>query len=221
METTRSDNTTQPIEFLKSARDISFLFIVFLYYMGWIYVQFYLAGLGLTINAVTISFYDLLIYSSNVFIYLYEKQKLLILILIIAFIFISYNKWAKGRFTRLFPLFVVAMFPVAFVMAKSAGANTAESILTNPGQLQSIKFVFKGVGMDSVKNNKTLDDSLKMRNNDERMNILNQNDRGSFRLLVENDTEYCVLHYTEHSDKNTPMIYFIKKDKVEFVTIIK
>lgn len=211
----------QTIEFLKNARDMAFIFTVFLYYMGWVYIYYYLGKFGLSVKAVDVSLYNLLIYSSNVFIYLYKKQMLLILIVLLAFILVRYYKGAQGLFTRLFPFFIAALFPIVFIMAKAAGTDAAALILQNPGQLQSIKFIFKDIKMDSVPNIKTLGDSLTMDNNEERINILNQNKQGSFRLLVANDIEYYVLQYSAHYNSNSPMIYFIKKDKVEFASITR
>jgi len=219
-------NQQDPIEFLKNARDIAFLFAVFLYYMGWVYIYTYLNCFGLSIKAVDVDVYNLLIYSTNVFIYLYYNQKILIIAILVVFILIRFSTKLMTIMTALYPLIIVALFPLAFLYSKKAAEQSANAVLISPAkELKGISFIFKEIKLESARVKSIKEDSVKTTleayYNNEKINVLNQNKNEAFRLLVANKEEYYVLQVTENYNKDLPLIYVIKKDMIESALIVK
>lgn len=209
------------IEFLKSARDIAFLFAVFLYFMGWIYIYYFLDSFGLSVKAMDVDIYNLLIYSSNVFIYLYHNQMLVVIFILLAIVLVRIFHKNLRFIYFLYPFFIVGLFPVTFYYARLAGEDSASKVLDNPKKsLKQITFVFKDLKSEPANQKKiTEKDSLVKYNNEERLSIMNQSKGGSFRLLVANKEEYYLLQVTGHYDKASPAIKVVKKDMIEYATI--
>lgn len=221
-----SPTQPDPVEFLKNARDIAFLFAVFLYYMGWVYIYSYLNCFGLSIKAVDVDVYNLLIYSTNVFIYLYYNQKILVIAILIVFVLIRFSTKLSTIMAAFYPMIIVALFPLAFLYSKKAAEQSANVVLMQPAKaLKGISFIFKEIKLESAKKKPIKADSVKdalgTYYNEEKINVLTQNKNGAFRLLVANKEEYYVLQVTENYNKDLPLIYVIKKDMIESALIVK
>lgn len=206
------------MDFLKNARDIAFLFAVFLYWMGWVYIYYFLDGFGLSTKAVDVDLYNILIYSSNVFIYIFQNQKLILFVLLIIAITSVFFKGFDVLLGKLFLILIIALFPLTFYMAKSAADHIASYTKENPAGLRSITFTFKDIKVSEKKEHQATE-PLIMYNDTLQMRTLSQNKNGSFRLLVANKDEYYVLLYNTYYNKKFPNIYVIKKDMIEFATI--
>jgi len=223
-----SKDTDSSNDYVKNARDIAFIVAVFLYFMGWIYIYNYFKELGLPLKAVDFDLYNLLIYASNVFIYIYNYGKLyLILLLLLAIVLILW-KPVTLIVGKLFPLIVIVLFPLIFFIAQKAAVKDVRvALLDQPNYFKNISFVFKEIKPGAIAAKTGKQDSILMASgNDDRANILTLNQRGKFRLLALNKEEYYVLlTNTKVTEKNyksyIPMIYVIKKDLVEFALITK
>jgi hypothetical protein len=196
------------LELLKSARDIAFLFAVFLYFMGWIYIYFFLDKFGLSVKAVDVDLYNLLIYSSNIFIYLYHNHLFILLLATAAVLFVLLFKKTAPFVIKLFPVIIILLFPLTFYLAKITADASSQAILNDPKLLGKVSFIFKDVKADATAKSPALPEPLSAANNFERVKIFSQSQAGSFRLLVANKDEYYVLQYTPHYSNANPAIEY-------------
>lgn len=214
------------INYLASARDIAFVMAVFLYYMGWIYIYFYNYEFGLPIKLADLNFYNLLIYSSNVFIYSYNYGKIyLLLIIAIVLLFILWKRIGKIAY-RFLPLVVLLLFPFIFAVTKYIAQKTAKQAIMEPAvYLKRIQFVFNNTVGEDLKT-KQITDSLSKANDDEMRYVLYQNSICNFRLVAVTDNEYIVFAPGEPlTEKNyaaaVNKVYIIKKELVNYVTLTR
>jgi hypothetical protein len=218
---------TAKTDYLKSARDIAFVMAIFLYFAGWIYICFYLDGFGIPIKAVDFDIYNLLIFSSNVFIYFYNVGKWYLLISILLIIGLMYWERALIIARKLIPLIVVLLFPFIFYIARQAAQYDADNAKLLPAKyLKGIEFTFKDVKNDSDIVLKSQTDSLIAKNVAKTFFMIKQNMKGNFRLVSLNKDEYFVLQagikLTKDDLKSyVPIIFIIKKEMVQFVKITK
>jgi hypothetical protein len=219
-----ADDSDTITNYLKNIRDIAFVAAVFLYFAGWIYSYNYFKELGLPQKAADLELYSLLIYSSNVFIYLINYCKIYLVLLVGVIVLLLFWKRANIIAAKLIPLIVVALFPLLFYIAQTAAKNDVKATFLNqPKYLKNITFLFKEAKAGIANEKFSTQDSILKAERD-KIFIRDANER--FKLLVANKEEYCVLltdtSVTESNyNSYVPVIYIIKKESVEFVRISK
>lgn len=217
----KSKANAEDSNYLKSARDLAFIVAIYLYYMGWIYIYFYLSSFNLSVKAIDADVYNFLIYSSDVFLYLYNHH-LFVFIIIVLFPLLFFWEKTSHIFIKLSPFLIVLLFPLTFFVAKTAADYNANLAKHDPlTYLPRVKFIFKEGKPDTgEKKSKAIDSNL-TDNNEERVNTLKWNRNGFYRLIAANKDDYYVLHTPDAKGSDSPQIYVIKKENVEFAQIIK
>lgn len=170
---TKSDSETKNSSFLSDIRDVAFIIAVYLYFIGWVYITYYLKGFGVSIRQVDLDFYNLITYSIEVFIFVFYAHYLITLCIIIltsALVFALmrnvnfinskiYGFLADNKRYILIPLFFVLSFTISLTAALH-NSNDAK-IITTSG-LRTIKFVLKKEKADTVVGDSKIVTSLAM-----------------------------------------------------------
>nr|WP_294941919.1 hypothetical protein [uncultured Mucilaginibacter sp.] len=218
--TTKSD-----FDFLKNARDIAFIFAVYLYFAGWIYIYSYYNFFGISIRQADMEFYYFLVYSANVLTYLIIGHWFITLCAVGLFSAALY--WLKYNWVTY--AICIVLFAAIYYSAIIAGAANAKRDFVYKGStLFRVKFVLKEVEGDTKKDTTAgvtpaADAFLP---EDIAEDLKNYNEQEMLKLLLTTKEEYLVLVTdTSATDVNflskDKIIYTIKRDDIKLTRIIK
>ena len=223
-----AEKSVDEFGFLKNALELAFLIALYLYFSGWIYLYFYLNSFGLSIRQVDIDFYNLIIYSLNVFIYLFSRSATVIVLTILTILAITVLAiMIKSKPSLLFIIFL-GLFPILYVTSAQVGIMDARKQLINKtSNLKNIEFVLKNSNDDNTLKNTTVKRSIiEATNKQERNDFLTNNMNENLRLIMADNEEYYVfLSDSVINESNVanfvPIVYSIKKENILFIKISK
>lgn len=188
---------------------------ILLFYIGWIYLNYFLASFGLTLNYIKIEFTTFYFY--GFFVLLNIWGFILFIVFIGLYVFAYYK---RDRLTRFFfaiiLLITIALFITMFFMAKSAGNHKAEKILFKQDAICPIRFCFKNSysEMDSLEDETNF--ILYHRK------VMHLNSTGKLYYLFENSDEIVVFHnpnvsaYIKQGLDQSIEIYKIRKETFHY-----
>ena len=124
------DQNQEQTGYLSTLRDFAFISAVYLYFIGWIYCYYYLISFGVGIRTAGIELYSMIIYSTGAFSYYAGSFLFWLGLVAVAAGLFAVRFWAGKKKQSPLPKYVLtvallAIFIVAFPLAKKAGVQTA------------------------------------------------------------------------------------------------
>ena len=208
---------------IKKIRDLTFIVVVYLYFVAWVYIHFYYQQFGISTSSVKIDYNSYLMYSYNVltsstFLFWVKLGvALTVLQMVLSFLvtrfgqksthfsnlhrFQSYQafllRWKHFReqysFLALAILFIV-IFPLLFRVSRQVALQNYQQDRKETSNLKAIQFLFRQ-DADIMSPARILDSSLSQSDVFYKDMLLLKNDsRQLLRLLGESDQYYIVLH---------------------------
>ncbi|MDN3654282.1 hypothetical protein QWZ08_01515 [Ferruginibacter paludis] len=207
---------------LKLIRDLTIVTGIYLYFIAWVYVNFYYQQFGISTASIKIDYSSYLMYSYNVitsasFLYWVKVFVVLVLIrLLVLFIIdlfrqrytffekintlllnnlvmVTLKKMIKQYSLLALIIFLVLIFPLLFKVARRVAADNYRQDRIHTENLKSVQFIFRKEA-DLVSPAIVLDSSLS-RNHIfyNDIAILKNDQQQLLRLLAESDDYYIVL----------------------------
>lgn len=231
---------------LAKIRDVLIIAAIYIYFIGWIYVNQYYKLFGISTSSLDLEFYSLLVYSYNVItsnsflVFLIVAASVLLIIL--GFIWITRsnkshrNSGIIKSFYELFSkyqllflvIFMVLLFPILFNITQNAAKTHYVDDRINSRHLKSIQFSFREEA--EVLHPSVILDSISIRSNMFYNDIrsLKNDSTQVMKLLGESDEYFIVLNQpppstiVPHMKPVLPQgyVYFINKKDILLAKII-
>ncbi|MDB5279672.1 MAG: hypothetical protein JWR61_4627 [Ferruginibacter sp.] len=207
---------------LKLIRDLTIVTGIYLYFIAWVYVNFYYQQFGISTASIKIDYSSYLMYSYNVitsapFLYWVKLFVVLVLIrLLVLFIIdlfrqrytffekintlllnnlvmVTLKKMIKQNSLLALIIFLVLIFPLLFKVARRVAVDNYRQDRIHTENLKSVQFIFRKEA-DLVSPAIVLDSSLS-RNHIfyNDIAVLKNDQQQLLRLLAESDDYYIVL----------------------------
>ncbi|RYZ30183.1 MAG: hypothetical protein EOO10_03760 [Chitinophagaceae bacterium] len=207
---------------IKKIRDLTFIIVIYLYFVAWIYVHFYYQQFGISTSSIKIDYNSYLMYSYNVvtsppFIFwLMVVVAVLVLRMLFLFLiakfggqphrftslraFYAYHSLLLrlGEFNKqysffLYLFFFIIVFPFLFWVARKVALDNYEEDRKSTKNLKTIQFIFRK-GADLMSPAAVLDSTLSKTDLFYHdISLLKRDTSELLRLLGESDDCYIVL----------------------------
>jgi hypothetical protein len=204
-------------DILKSIRDITFLFAIYLYFAGWTYRWYYLDFFGLSLTQSDTGFYYFFVYSFNVLVAALKAWQTWVLL---AGILIAW-KWSgihrgKTYYKMAWVILLIILLPFLFYIAKtSAWQDAQRQAAPATSDLRPVQLVLADDFLHSVSSLDTGTNSPSVNMNE----FLQLNRTGKLRLLLASKDEVFLL-YQQPSAGSVPVIYDLSKDDVRWMALL-
>jgi hypothetical protein len=207
---------------LKKIRDLTFIIVIYLYFIAWIYVHFYYQQFGISTSSIKIDYNSYLMYSynvltSNTFLYwVTVLVVILILRMIVLFLFARFGsqpyqfKTLRAFYTYhsfilqlqqlnkrysffVLLLFFIVIFPFLFWVARKVAVENYKEDRRQTKNLKAIQFIFRK-NAEMMSPATVLDSTLAPTDVFyQDISLLKNDSRQLLRLLGESDEYYIVL----------------------------